>query len=65
MPNQKDSLIFEIELTEEQKSKILKETGIDLQKLNNLKLTGKDLKELISKHDPDKHDQTVGASQVV
>jgi len=65
MANQKDSLIFEIELTEEQIKKILKESGIDLKNLKKSKLTGKDLKELISKHDAYKHDQTVGASQVL
>lgn len=54
---------FKLELTKKQIKKIAKETGIDLSKLKKrLKLSAKDLAKLIAKHDPDKHDQSVGAS---
>lgn len=64
MAKEKDKMVFEIELTEEQMRSILSKTGIDLKPLKRLRLTAKELIKLINLHDPDKHDQTVGASQL-
>ena len=54
--------VFVLSLTKKQIKEIEEATGVDMKKLKKLKLSAKDLAKLIAKHNPDKHDQTVGAS---
>ena len=55
--------IVEIRLTEEQIKQIAQTTGIDMTELRHIKMTAQELSDLITGHDPDKHDGTVGASK--
>ena len=56
------AIVLALELTDAQKDEVRKRTGIDLSVISSLKLTATELRDLIAAHDPDKHDQTVGAS---